>query len=52
LCKESWKIHFSQDEYSDQLIGYDRILQEDEFVPGATIFALESQISFDSPVDR
>ena len=36
-----WKNHFSEDEYFDQLIWYDGILREDDYVLGATIFALE-----------
>ena len=36
-----WKNHFSEEEYFDQLMWYDRILLEDDYVLGATIFALE-----------
>lgn len=36
-----WKNHFTEDEYLDQLKWYDRLLLEDDYVLGATIFALE-----------
>lgn len=35
-----WKNHFSEDEHFDQLVWYDGN-QEDDQVPGVTIFALE-----------
>lgn len=36
-----WKNRFNEDEYFDQLLWYDRVLLEDDYVLGATIFALE-----------
>jgi hypothetical protein len=36
-----WKNHFTEEEYLDQLKWYDRVLREDDYVIGATIFALE-----------
>ncbi len=36
-----WKHHFTEEEYLDQLMWYDSILLEDDYVLGATIFALE-----------
>ncbi len=34
-----WKNHFTEEEYLDQLEWYDRLLLEDDYVLGATIFA-------------
>ena len=36
-----WKNHFTDEEYLDQLAWYDSVLIEDDYVIGATIFALE-----------
>jgi hypothetical protein len=36
-----WKNHFTEDEYLAQLQWYDRLIREDDYVIGATIFALE-----------
>lgn len=36
-----WKNHFTEEEYLEQLKWYDRVLWEDDYVVGATIFALE-----------
>ncbi len=36
-----WKNHFTEQEYIDQLIWYDNILKQDDYVLGSTIFALE-----------
>ena len=36
-----WKNHFTEAEYLDQLKWYDSVLLEDDYVLGATIFALE-----------
>ena len=36
-----WKNHFTEDEYLQQLEWYDRLLLQDDYVLGATIFALE-----------
>jgi PKD repeat protein len=36
-----WKNHFTEEQYLDQLKWYDRVLLEDDYVLGATIFALE-----------
>jgi hypothetical protein len=36
-----WKNHFTEEEYLAQLQWYDRLIREDDYVIGATIFALE-----------
>ena len=36
-----WRNHFTAEQYLDQLKWYDRILKQDGYVLGATIFALE-----------
>ena len=36
-----WKNHFTGEEYFSQLIWYDSLLLEDDYVMGATIFSLE-----------
>jgi hypothetical protein len=36
-----WKNHFTAEEYLEQLKWYDRVLKQDDYVLGATIFALE-----------
>jgi hypothetical protein len=36
-----WKNHFTGDEYLAQLQWYDGVLRQDDYVLGATIFALE-----------
>jgi hypothetical protein len=36
-----WRSCYSWEQYRDQLIWYDSILREDDYVIGMTIFALE-----------
>jgi hypothetical protein len=41
VAPAGWKNHFTEEEYLEQLKWYDGLLREDDYVLGATIFALE-----------